>query len=452
MSQDQIPHPKRIWSRPWFIVLCVLVLIVALFLLFRLSQKFALDKKLDEIRAAGYPATCKELNEWYSIPKDVNNAADTILDALALFNQWPGEDVEYLPFFGALALPLKHTEPMTESVETVAAEYLADNKKALELFHKAAQIEHCRYPIDYSVADGMKIRYMNDLRESAQLLGLEAYLHIQNKQPDLVIDSINAAFGLARSLEKEPILIAQLIRIALQAIALKSLERSVNQIEFSDEQLERMSRMVQEAHNPDGMLYGFVGWRCEGVEIISRPINQNLKWFQPGTAPSRPAIFLYSFFRLNDQFASIHLDFITRYIEACKLPTHERLQVAKTIDADMDKIPKYHILAEIMNIHGGGLIKGDCRIIAMLENARAALAVERFRLANARFPESLNDLVPKFIESVPIDPFDGKKVRYKKTYIGFVVYSVGDNLKDDGAKEKSRQNRDTWDIPFFVER
>ena len=452
MSQDRIIHQKRIWSRPWFIITSVLVLIVALFLFFGLIQKSTLDKKLDEIRAAGYPATCKELNEWYSIPEDVNNAADTILDAIALFNQWPKDDVAYLPFFGALALPLKHTEPMTESVETVASEYLADNKKALELFHKASEIDHSRYPINYSVADSTKIRYMNDLRESAQLLGLEAYLHIQNKRPDLVIDSINAGFGLARSLDKEPILIAQLIRIALQAIAINSLERAVNQIEFSDEQLKHLSQMVQEAQIPDGMFYAFIGWRCEGVEIIRRPINQNLKWFQPGTAPSRPASFLYSFFRLNDQYASIYLDFMTRYIEACQLPTYERLQVAKQIDADINKIPKYHILAPIMSTPMGTVTGHDCRVIAMLENARAALAVERYRLANTRLPESLNELVPKFLESLPIDPFDGKKVRYKKTDIGFIVYSVGNNLKDDGAKEKSRGNRDAWDIPFIIER
>ena len=74
------------------------------------------------------------------------------------------------------------------------------------------------------------------------------------------------------------------------------------------------------------------------------------------------------------------------------------------------------------------------RHIARIECARSALAVKRLDLQQGRMPERLAELVPKFIESVPLDPFDGKPIRFRRVGNGFAVYSVGVNLTDDAAK------------------
>ena len=67
---------------------------------------------------------------------------------------------------------------------------------------------------------------------------------------------------------------------------------------------------------------------------------------------------------------------------------------------------------------------------------KAALAVQRYRLAADTLPDKLADLVPAYLEAVPKDPFDGNDLRYKKLEPGFVVYSVGEDLSDDGGKER----------------
>jgi len=87
----------------------------------------------------------------------------------------------------------------------------------------------------------------------------------------------------------------------------------------------------------------------------------------------------------------------------------------------------------------------DFSVTATLRCCCASLAVERYRLANGALPDSLGDLVPKFLDAVPIDPFDGQPLRYRKLTKGYVVYSVGEDGKDDGGDEKK-------DITFTVER
>lgn len=65
---------------------------------------------------------------------------------------------------------------------------------------------------------------------------------------------------------------------------------------------------------------------------------------------------------------------------------------------------------------------------------RTVLAIERFRRAEGgRLPESLDDLVPRILEALPHDPFTAAPPLYRRTADGYVVYSVGPNLKDDGG-------------------
>ncbi|MCX6380111.1 MAG: hypothetical protein NT023_11655 [Armatimonadetes bacterium] len=60
------------------------------------------------------------------------------------------------------------------------------------------------------------------------------------------------------------------------------------------------------------------------------------------------------------------------------------------------------------------------------------------------FPNSLKEV----ISSVPLDPFDGKPLRYRKEGAGFVIYSVGDTGKYDGRVfEKGRWRESVFRYP-----
>ena len=66
--------------------------------------------------------------------------------------------------------------------------------------------------------------------------------------------------------------------------------------------------------------------------------------------------------------------------------------------------------------------------------ARVILAMEAFKLEKGRLPASLNELVPDYLDAVPLDDFDGKPFRYNAAKK--LIYSVGEDLKDDGGTTK----------------
>lgn len=75
---------------------------------------------------------------------------------------------------------------------------------------------------------------------------------------------------------------------------------------------------------------------------------------------------------------------------------------------------------------------------ALQRVAQVAIALRLYRQEHRRYPETLQELVPKYLPHLPIDPYDGKPLRYKRLMNGFKVWSVGYNLKDEGGVEKQQ--------------
>lgn len=101
------------------------------------------------------------------------------------------------------------------------------------------------------------------------------------------------------------------------------------------------------------------------------------------------------------------------------------------------------------------IVPADAENIARLRIAQTVLAIERYRLRNgSKIPEKLTDLCPDFLPAVFQDPFDGRPLRFRILGDGYVVYSIGKDLKDSSGE---RQNEwQSWsspfDIPFVVRR
>jgi hypothetical protein len=84
---------------------------------------------------------------------------------------------------------------------------------------------------------------------------------------------------------------------------------------------------------------------------------------------------------------------------------------------------------------------------AVLDLLRIQVALYRFRAANGRYPASLQEMVPAFLKSIPMDPFgQGKPYVYKYIGSSFLLYSVGVDMKDDGGKPAKYHSEPGGDI------
>jgi hypothetical protein len=103
--------------------------------------------------------------------------------------------------------------------------------------------------------------------------------------------------------------------------------------------------------------------------------------------------------------------------------------------------------------HSGGR---EGENLARLRLAITALAIEEFRSKKGNLPDKLDELKPDFLAEIPDDPFTESELSYRRLAKGYVTYSVGRDLMDDGGKEPpadhTPRGNDRYDVTFTVER
>jgi hypothetical protein len=91
----------------------------------------------------------------------------------------------------------------------------------------------------------------------------------------------------------------------------------------------------------------------------------------------------------------------------------------------------------------------------LVNEAQIVCALERYRLAHGEYPETLDALVPQFIEKLPHDIIGGQALQgsgsasqplhFRRTGDGnFLLYSVGWNETDDGGTASDKMDQGDW--------
>ncbi len=90
-----------------------------------------------------------------------------------------------------------------------------------------------------------------------------------------------------------------------------------------------------------------------------------------------------------------------------------------------------------------------CRENNTLHATRLLLALRCYQNDHGALPASLADLTPKYLKAIPLDDYDGLPFRYSREKK--LLYSVGEDFKDDGGVEKDSKGErldDVYPIEF----
>jgi hypothetical protein len=82
----------------------------------------------------------------------------------------------------------------------------------------------------------------------------------------------------------------------------------------------------------------------------------------------------------------------------------------------------------------------------LINEAQIGCAQERYYLAHGHYPETLDALVPDFMNKIPHDIIGGQPLHYRRiSDTKFLLYSVGWNQKDDGGQKSPHDKNGTID-------
>lgn len=307
----------------------------------------------------------------------------------------------------------------------------------------------CRFPIDYGadLPAMILLPHLAKLKAMSSTLALRATTSLELGQSAAAMADWELAFRLSEAIREEPLLIDHLVRIVMLGHGLQVIREGLVRQTWTDNQLVGLQAKLDPVNLLSEYRQAIRGERACLVETLNWGRRQGWKFdpsflgsFQEDGSLSQSDSLLRLIpggwiHRNMVTVAQLHQDYSLAAVNA------EARRVAPDISqagqAAFEKLPTgpYTFLAKTFFPALANAAARTARMQTYVDAARVACALERHRLAQGRLPNSLDSLVPQWLERVPTDVIDGQPLRYRQNPEGgYALYSIGWNLKDDGGK------------------
>ncbi len=281
------------------------------------------------------------------------------------------------------------------------------------------------------------------IRSMAQTAFLHALASLQAGNSSIALTDVQFMFRLGELLRGEPLLISHMFRIAILNIALQPVRRGLAEHRWSDAQLQELQALLL-----SGDLLADYGRMMRGERAFSNELmGQYIAGNFASLGGQNPGFKFLGFLSPRGLFYQNQIA-INRLHEQISLriadaPTH-RVYPAKcetnAIAIVLGRQSPYNIFGRLLF---PALQKAASRYFytqSTFDQAAIACALERHRLAQGNYPETLGAHVPQFIGKIPHDLIGGEPLHYRRTDDGkFLLYSIGWNEKDDGGTAAPKQ-------------
>ena len=295
------------------------------------------------------------------------------------------------------------------------------------------------FPLHHSEPDpfGTLLPDLQKMHEGANLLKDAATVEAYFGRGDEALRAADAALHLGQTtLSSEPLAISQLVRMAIAGVSVDIAQQSLAWTEPTPAELANLQGAFARAAEFNGMTDALRGERavvmrlCDNVRSGALPDDHFETLFGGNRIPWEDRLESRA---MRRPLAAAQLDGLKEFNEliavsragrpartaACRLVRGQqrpRDQVQRLVSACV----KY--------------FDADDQTRARLRCATVALACERFRIENGRWPVILDEIPTAVLPAVPTDPYTDKPLLYRQFDGGIVVYCTGPDGTDDGGE------------------
>ncbi len=301
-----------------------------------------------------------------------------------------------------------------------------------------------RHP-DYSKGFSIELEFATKSLQFSQLIAAISLLELKNGDGEAAASKNLALLRLADTLRKQPVLISQLVANSILSIA----QTITWEILQSGQATEPTLLKLQTAWSttlPSGMYAQAMRFeRATAMKIMQGPVDGLVTGILSGSSPaskldslSYQAVLLAwaTLFRSADtkELVLLHQRLIDSIPDANQ-SWQNHFEVIREIDAMVPNLNWTRLFTKLSFPAVGGSSKTFVSAEITKSLTIAAIALERYRLANnGNLPESLADLIPTQLATIPLDPIDRQPVRYKRESDStFLLYSIGMDSTDSGG-------------------
>ncbi|HTI72133.1 MAG TPA: hypothetical protein VMF06_19310 [Candidatus Limnocylindria bacterium] len=455
----------------------------------RLSGIWKLHHYLSALRSQGEKLDVSEL-EARGRPGPTNN---TVVALLALTNRVNALNglTSALPPNGRMAAPGRMIaanrlnqwydgKKATNTWQTVG-EQLEQQRDLLEAIDAAIALPDFDFGVDYH--GGFELSYylsFTPVRSDLNLLTAAALYEARKGRLDASKRHLLGAIRLCSHQKNERLIIAQMVRQAFTAISINATWAALQEPGWNDSQLGELLQAWSQVELSSGlqaslemernMLLNYSRSLSDSPEGLAALLDQqaffqnptgNISWSNwddwedlviASTRPFQKVAWQWVWKEQDTYLAEKKFQFIVEHNRWAIDGGYNAIRKGATRDeGDQDSDEPRNRLVEAWRqfrfpMSGSDSSIGDPLILKCLsvdtrqQMMCAVLACHRYRLATGAWPERLDQLVPKFLPSVPRDRIGGGELSYRLDAVnGFILYSKGSNGIDDGGDSTPKE-------------
>jgi hypothetical protein len=277
-------------------------------------------------------------------------------------------------------------------------------------------------------------------REAVWLLTLDSERLLAEGRSVGAARHIHAILHAGSSVQEEGEALGALVHIALRGIASTRVERLLAQGEPDEATLTRLQEhfAAEAAERPT--LLGIRSERALGERAFTKwAAGKGSLAVRFEAAPGSSLFTKTLMCRGIPGEHAAYLRSMNRLVTIASLPMEKQFSEWSALERELGTLRRdaqeqgYGITAALTVPAVRVVGEAGVRDHALMLCTVTTFAVERYRRAKQRWPEKLDELVPAYLPAVPIDPYSGAPLRYRRFDDGVAVYSVSRNRIDDGG-------------------
>jgi hypothetical protein len=352
----------------------------------------------------------------------------------------------------------------TDLNETVAAKYLAWSDQFepdFDLLRKALKRPYARMDANYSLPSEWPVPNFVAVRAVSQVLAQRAKCHLLLAQQEQALRDLTLMHDMRHLLECAPTgkpmtLVAAMINVQVTGFYTDVIADGFRKQAWQEPQLVALQSQLADMNLTPFVVDGFrmeqsaiSGYRLSDVMLYDKTnlwqkLESKAFWLfdvaPRGWTYQNMAVAAHLYQKLcnsvdlsNDIMSPKEIDTAIRETEHTRNSSSPFVLLGRMI------IPNFSRATQVTSHNQ-----------AMINEAQIACALERYKLSNGNYPETLDALAPQFIEKIPQDIIGGQPLHYRRTSDGkFLLYSVGWNETDDGGQISTATNK--WGQPDFTQ-
>ena len=333
-------------------------------------------------------------------------------------------------------------------------EFLKAHQPTLVLLKRAAAMSGCYFEHDYAQPSlDMQLPELAKMRGCARLLAADARCKAADGQVYAALENVAAARAISRHVGSEPMLISGLVCVAADSIALDALEGILTTTTPSGAELAALphdetvsfQRVLRRSLTGEEA-FGLSAFAMLGGDTTPDYMSQELGLDKSFLAPA--LIVQWRVFLLPDDLAG-YRKHLRAMRDAARLSFKDAQSKVSELSRD-GEIRRAGILSSYVLPALSRAYRTFARAEARHRLAEVAVAVASSRAKTGQFPAKLESLVPDYLAEVPLDPFDEKPLRMVTSATGVTLYSIGEDLVDDGGAIPMDPGTGKGDIIFRV--